>query len=226
MKKINLSLSSLEPLIQKISDLTKLQRILVCIGSVGVVIGLFVWLLYLPQINRQSQLGKDIAAESDKLKTTKANADEFDKYQSLMEEKKAQFNIVSKQLPQTDEVPALLRNISQAGKEAGLSFLLFQPEAERKKNFYAEIPVRMNLTGSYSDLGVFFDTVAGMSRIVNIESFGITLPKGKTVNSFKSQGGSPQLSISCQAVTYKFIESAAPGEKESAGKKAPAKGKK
>ena len=54
---------------------------------------------------------------------------------NLMEEKKAQFNIASKQLPQTDEVPTLLKNISQAGKEAGLAFLLFKPVAESPKEF-------------------------------------------------------------------------------------------
>jgi type IV pilus assembly protein PilO len=251
MKKINFSLSALEPLIQKISDLTKIQRILIIVGVVGTLVGLFVWLLYVPQIKAQNQLSTSIAEESEKLKQTKANAEELEKYQKLMDEKKAQFNIASKQLPQNDEVPTLLKNISQAGKDAGLAFLLFKPVAEKLKNFYAEIPVQMELYGSFHDLGVFFDRLAGMSRIVNIRSFEM-----KPAISGGAKGGSPfksvktardlakknkgkgkqdvqsvvsELSITCTAETYKFVET--PPEETAAdvketGKKAKGKKKK
>jgi type IV pilus assembly protein PilO len=248
MEKINISLSSLEPMIQKISDLTKLQRILISVGVVGAVIGLFVWLLYIPQIKEQTKLSKSIVEEAEKLKQTKANAAELEKYQKLMEEKKAQFNIASKQLPQTDEVPTLLKNVSQAGKEAGLAFLLFKPGAEALKNFYAVIPVQMDLYGTYHDLGVFFDRVAGMSRIVNIRSFdmkpaagsgkkGGTSPfsavkkarnvagkKGKSKSPTSVQSVASELSITCTAETYKFVDKPPPseGEKE---KKETGKGK-
>jgi len=234
MKKIDVPLNSLEPLIQKISDLTKLQRILVCVGAVVVVIGLFVWLLYLPEITEQSKLSKDIDQQTVKLKETKANADQYDKYKKLMEDKQAEFNIVAKQLPKTDEVPTLLKNISQAGIDAGLSILLFVPEKEKPKNFYAEIPVRMQLAGTYNDLGVFFDRVAGMSRIVNIENFRVGRAKGgggkfwrqavKSMKGTTSSGKgpvveSPPLVISCTAVTYKFIESPPAAQKGKPGKK-------
>ncbi|MCU0599238.1 MAG: type 4a pilus biogenesis protein PilO [Desulfobacterales bacterium] len=250
MNKINFSLSSIEPLIQKISDLTKLQRILICVGAVGAVIGLFVWLLYIPQIKEQTSLSKAIVEETDKLKQTKASAAELEKYQKLMEEKKAQFNIASKQLPQTDEVPTLLKNISQAGKDAGLAFLLFKPVEESLKNFYAVIPVQMDLYGSFHDLGVFFDRVAGMSRIVNIKSFEMKVAgsdKGKkrsspikavkSARNIAKKGKAPatvqsvasELSISCTAETYKFVEAPPPSEEPAAageGKKAKKKGKK
>jgi type IV pilus assembly protein PilO len=254
MKKINFSLSALEPLIQKISDLTKIQRILICVGGVGALIGLFVWFLYVPQIKAQNELSTSIAEESEKLKQTKASAEELEKYQKLMEEKKIQFNIASKQLPQTDEVPTLLKNISQAGKDAGLAFLLFKPVAESLKNFYAEIPVQMELYGSFHDLGVFFDRLAGMSRIVNIRSFemklataggkkkGSTSPlrsvktartvlgkKGKGKGQSDVQTAVSELTITCTAETYKFVE--APPEEpaadaEETGKKAKGKSKK
>jgi type IV pilus assembly protein PilO len=246
MNKINVSLSSLEPMIQKISDLTKLQRILICVGVVGVIIGLFVWLLYIPQIKEQSKLSQAIVEQTEKLKQTKASAAELEKYQKLMEEKKAQFSVASKQLPQTDEVPTLLKNISQAGKDAGLAFLLFKPVAESLKNFYAVIPVQMDLYGSFHDLGVFFDRVAGMSRIVNIKSFemkpagsgkaakGGTSPFGavKKARDIGKKGKSPatvqsvasELSITCTAETYKFVEAPPPSEEKE--KKGKDKGKK
>jgi type IV pilus assembly protein PilO len=249
MNKINVSLSSFEPLIQKISDLTKLQRILICVGVIGVVVGLFVWLLYVPEIKEQTKLTKAITEETDKLKQTKASAAELEKYKKLMEEKQAQFNIASKQLPQTDEVPTLLKNVSQAGRDAGLAFLLFKPMAESLKNFYAVIPVQMDLYGSYHDLGAFFDRVAGMSRIVNIKSFEMKPAAGS--GKAKRGGSSPfgavkkardigkkgkkapatvqavasELSITCTAETYKFVETPPPPAADEKGKKGKKKGK-
>ena len=204
MKKIELPLNSIEPLIQKISDLTKVQRIAICVAVVVVVVGIFVYFLYMPKYEEIAKLNKDIKTQEALLKKTKQNAAQFVKYQKLMEEKQAEFNVVSRALPLKREIPSLLINISQYGKAAGLEFLLFEPKAEKKKNFYAEIPVQMKLSGTYHELGVFFDKLASMNRIVNI-------------NRFDLEGSSSNLSISCVAATYKFIESS--GEKKGKKKK-------
>ncbi len=208
MKKLNISLESLEPMIQKISELNRMQRIIICCATVVVVFGFFIFLFYRPQYQKIGVLKKDITAQQEKLDQTKKSAAEFDKYKKLMEEKQVQFNIAARELPLTAEVPSLLKDISQAGKDSGLTFLLFQPQAEVKHDFYADIPVKMDLTGSYHDLGSFFDRLAGMPRIVNIASFSMT-------------GVSPSLTISCQAETYKFIEQQeAPAAEPAKGKKA------
>ncbi|MGB9498747.1 MAG: type 4a pilus biogenesis protein PilO [Dissulfuribacterales bacterium] len=203
MKKIELPLNAIEPLIQKISDLTKVQRIAICVAVVVVVVGVFVYFLYMPKYKEIGQLKKDITRQEELLAKTKQNARQFAKYQKLMAEKQAEFNVVSRALPLKREIPSLLINISQYGKDAGLEFLLFKPEAEKKKNFYAEIPVQMNLSGTYHKLGVFFDKLASMNRIVNI-------------NRFDLKGNGSSLSILCVAETYRFIESS--GE-EPKGKK-------
>ncbi len=207
MKKLNISLDSLEPLIQKAAELTRMQRIIICAATVVVVIGAFVLFLYKPQYEKIGVIKKHIAEQQEKLEKTKASAAEFDTYKKLMEEKQVQFNIAARELPLTAEVPSLLKDISQAGKDSGLTFLLFQPQAEVRHDFYADIPVKMELSGSYHDLGSFFDRLAGMPRIVNI-------------NSFDMSGASPVLKISCVAETYKFIEQQpAPATDQKKGKK-------
>lgn len=209
MKKIELPLNSIEPLIRKISDLTKIQRIAICVATVVVVVGLFVYFLYMPKYEEIGKLKKNIADQEALLKKTKQNAQQFGKYQKLMAEKQAEFNVASRALPLTKEIPSLLTNISQHGKDAGLEFLLFKPKKVVKKNFYAEIPVQMKLSGTYHQLGVFFDRLAGMNRIVNIKKFDL---KGKKKGSL--------LNISCIAETYKFIEpSKAKGKKKKKKKK-------
>jgi type IV pilus assembly protein PilO len=82
---------------------------------------------------------------------------------------------------------------------------LFQPKSEVRKEFYAEIPVAMNVKGGYHDLALFFDKVARLSRIVNINNISMSRA-GKTLD----------LNASCTAVTYKFVE---PAQKKSAKKK-------
>lgn len=231
-KKPAISLDSIEPLIQKISDLTKMQRILLSVLLVALIVGGFVYFLYMPNFEQISKLQKEITEQEIKLKETKKNADQYAEYQKKLEEAQVKFNIAAKALPEKNEVPSLLTSISQVGKDAGLEFLLFKPEPEVLKDFYAELPITMELAGSYHDLGVFFDQLAGMSRIVNINKFEMTAPGGKTKSKVKVQakgktGGAAggDLSISCTAETYKFVEFVPEVKKEDAkGKKA--KGKK
>ncbi len=226
MKKIGLSLDAVEPLIQKIAALTKLQRILISAGAVVLVIGLFVGLLYWPQVERQGQLSKQITDTDAKLKQVKATADTLPAYEKLMAEKQAEFNIVSRKLPETDEVPRLLSSVSEAGKDAGLVFLLFQPEKEVPKNFYAEIPVKMELSGTYHDLGDFFDRLAQMARIVNIKNFEAKIgqaAKGKGKAQVKDKDAHGAMTIAVMGETYKFIEKAPEEPAAAKGKKPPKK---
>lgn len=216
MKKIGLSLEAVEPLVQKIAALTKLQRILISAGAVVLVVGLFVGLLYWPQIDRQGELSKQITDTRTRLKQVKATADTLPEYEKKMAEKQAEFNVVAKKLPETVEVPQLLTSVSEAGKDAGLSFLLFQPQTEIPKNFYAEIPVKMDLSGTYHDLGDFFDRLAQMPRIVNIRNFEATMGSGGRDGRPAREAG-VSLNIACMAETYRFIET--PAEQPAAAKK-------
>ncbi len=194
MNKKDISLNSLEPLIKQIGELTKIQRIIICCAVVALIVGGFVYFLYMPKYEDINKLNKDIATQEEKLNSTKRSAAQYADFQKKLENAQAKFNVVARALPLKDEVPALLTGISQAGKDSGLSFLLFKPEKEVMKEFYAELPVTMNLSGTYHDLGTFFDALAGMSRIVNVKKFDMQIAKGS------------DLKIACTAETYKFVE--------------------
>ena len=223
-KKPAISLDSIEPLIQKISDLTKMQRILLSVLLVALIVGGFVYFLYMPNFEQISKLQKEIAEQQIKLKENKKNADQYAEYQKKLEEAQVKFNIAARALPVKNEVPSLLTSISQVGKDAGLEFLLFKPEKEILKDFYAELPITMQLSGSYHDLGSFFDQLAGMPRIVNINKFEMRSSGVKSKSKGMAKTGSVaqgDLSISCTAETYKFVEFVPEAKKEDAkGKKA------
>jgi type IV pilus assembly protein PilO len=186
--------AKIEPLIDKIGELTKIQRYLIYCGAIFILIAGYAYLLYLPKQENINQLSEQAEKLTAKLQATKKKARLLPGLKKKMEEAKVQFQIVKKTLPEKKDIPSLLTSISQAGRDAGLEFLLFRPNKEVRKGFYAEIPVSINVTGNYHNLAIFFDRVAALSRIVNIRNIKISGGKGS------------KLKTSCKAVTYRFVE--------------------
>jgi type IV pilus assembly protein PilO len=190
-----LSPSKIESFFEKIEKLTKVQRILISVGIFVLIIGGFLYVLYWPKYDEITKLEKRLEKIESQLKTAKRNAAALKKFQAKMKEAEAQFKTAMRALPEKEEIPSLLTSVSKSGQDAGLEFLLFEPKPEVRKEFYAEIPVAINVTGGYHDLAVFFDKVARLSRIVNIRDIAMGRAK---------DGAS--LNTSCTAVTYKFVE--------------------
>jgi type IV pilus assembly protein PilO len=188
-----------DTLADKIERLSKAQRVLITVGIVVVVLAAAVWFLYKPKYEKINSLTAELKKVEKQLVKAKKNAAELEKFQAKMREAEAQFKLAMKALPEKEEIPSLLTSISQSGQDVGLEFLLFEPKAENRKEFYAEIPVAMNIKGDYHNLAIFFDKVARLSRIVNIR--GISMSRIQDTND---------LSTACTAVTYKFVESEPP----------------
>ncbi len=182
-------------ILEKIESLALWQRVAIVAAVVLVLFGATTWLVYLPMYDEITELDNKLLGLEKKLATAKINAAELEKFQAKMQEAEAQFKIAMRALPEKEEIPSLLTNVSKSGQDVGLEFLLFEPKPETKKEFYAEIPVAMNIRGDYHNLAIFFDKVARMSRIVNINN--ITINRGKELRD---------LNTSCTAVTYKFVE--------------------
>lgn len=203
MKKPDLSFDALEPFFDKIEKLSQLYRILISGGIFLLVIGLFVWLLYVPKYQTIGKLESELENLESQLMKAKADARDLKKFQEKMKKAEARFRLAKKSLPEKEEIPSLLSSISQSGQDSGLEFLLFQPKGERKKDFYAEIPVNIRVTGRFHNVALFFDKVARLSRVVNIKNI-----------KMKPTKGNKSLTTSCTAVTYKFIEKPAKKKKK------------
>jgi type IV pilus assembly protein PilO len=210
MKKNTPSTSALAPLFANIEKLTKPQRIAIYAGTLVVLAGLSVWLLFWPKYDKIGQLNSRLAKVEAELDKAKKNARELNDWRSKMKQKESQYKTVMRALPEKEEIPSLVAGISQAGKDSGLEFVLFQPKKEIAKGFYAEIPVEIGVTGGYHQIAVFFDKVANLPRIVNLRRIKMAPGSQKDTNV---------LSMACQAVTYKFVESATPQGKQGRRKK-------
>jgi type IV pilus assembly protein PilO len=196
--------ASIEPFIEKVEKLSRIQRIAISVALFSLVAGGFIYFLFLPKYGQIKRLNTQLEQLEKKLDTAKGNAKDLKKFQTKMKQAQAQFKMAMQKLPEKEEIPSLLSSISFSGQQAGLEFLLFEPKGEKKKEFYAEIPVAMNIKGDYHNLALFFDQVARLSRIVNIKNIQIARPKKKKGRS------SGDLLTKCMAVTYKFIEDSGP----------------
>ena len=203
MKKIKISLELLSPVFEKIEKISKTQRMMIYFGTITILIGAFVYFSYLPKYKTIDKLNQNYDKLEQQLVLAKINSMQLGQFRNNMKKAEKDYRRVMKALPEKQEIPDLLESISEAGQVVGLEFLLFQPKAEIKKDFYAEIPVSIQVAGNYHNVGLFFDRVSNLPRIVTIQGIKMTPLKG-----------SDKLITSCSAVTYKFIEEAPPEESE------------
>jgi len=99
----------------------------------------------------------------------------LDLYRQQLREIDSSFGALLRQLPNRSQMDALLVDINQAGLGRGLLFDLFRPApAETKREFYAELPVTLKLSGSYHDMGQFASDIGQLSRIVTLNDIGLT----------------------------------------------------
>jgi len=203
---------SIEPFFEKVEGLSRVQRIAISAALFVLIAGGFIYFLYWPKFEQIDRLNTKYNELEKKLVIAKRNAKDLRKFQAKMQEAEAQFRMAMKKLPEKEEIPSLLTSISDSGQRVGLQFLLFEPKAEKKKEFYAEIPVAMNIKGDYHNLAIFFDEVARLSRIVNIQNIQIASAK-------KGKGTTGELNTRCLAVTYKFIEESAKKSKKNKKKR-------
>lgn len=137
-------------------------------------------------------------AEETKLKDQygqkKAKAINFELYVQQLNEVEQSFGALVKQLPNRSEIDALLTDINQAGLGRGLQFELFRPAAQEKMaDFYAELPIKIKITGSYHDMGAFASDVAQLPRIVTLNDIAISNDKGV-------------LSLDAEAKTFRYLD--------------------
>lgn len=117
-------------------------------------------------------------------------------YKAQMEEIERTFGSLLRQLPNTTEVPDLLVDITQAGLGRGLEFVLFRPEAEQKRDFYAELPISLQVSGTYHQFASFVSDVAALPRIVTFGDINIVAGKDKDA----------RLTMAATARTYRYME--------------------
>lgn len=146
------------------------------------------------------QQQQEVKLKSD-FETKQAKAASLDAYRAQMKEMEESFGTMLRQLPNKNEVADLVADITQTGLASGLEFQLIQPKGEVTKDFFAELPIMIQVTGSYHQMGEFVSGIAALPRIVTLHD--ITITKGK------SSDKPGTLTMQAMARTYRYLE---PGE--------------
>jgi len=157
--------------------------------------------------NREPQLRDDF---HNKLAQA-VNLPELRKQKSQVEEYVTQ---LEKQLPGKAEIDSLLSDISSAGVGRGLQFELFRPGQVLVKDYYAELPIAVRVSGRYHDIGAFAADVSNLSRIVTLHNLVVVAPAGAQA------GANGLLSMEATARTYRYLDPAEVAEQKKAATKA------
>jgi type IV pilus assembly protein PilO len=171
----------------------------VAVAATFLVVALVGWYFLIwdgqrPELQRREGEEQQLRQE---FKDKHAKAVNLDVYKQQLKDIERSFGALLRQLPGKTEVPSLLVDISQTGLAAGLQEKLFQPEPEQKKDFYAELPIKIKLTGSYHQFGEFVSGIAALPRIVTLHDIKIT-PDNKDAYD--------QLSLELTAKTYRYLD--------------------
>ena len=159
-----------------------------------VLLGAAYWyFLYQPRAEAIARLEEQMAQKRRTLENYRSVAAKYDSFKVKVEELEGQLREALLQLPKRQEIPDLIRQISDLGVRTGLQISLLRPQPEQLKEFYAEVPITVKVVGQYHAVGQFFDALGRLSRIVSLGSMQMTLA-AKT------------LETQCLATTYRFLE--------------------
>jgi type IV pilus assembly protein PilO len=182
----------------KLIRLTEKQKIAILVAAIVLPITLFYFLVYSPkqqEITRLEANKATLELEIAKLKTT---ASKIKEHQAKIAEMETRFKIASVLIPDQKEIPTLLTNISSLATNSGLEVQSFKPRGEVIRDFYAEIPVDIQVKGSYHNFGFFLYQISKLPRIVTVSNVKMGSPK--------REGGNMQLSTDFNLVTYRFLD--------------------
>lgn len=188
-------------------------RVAVMAGLLAAMLGAFWWFDWQEQADTLAQREQEEVQLRDSWVAKKRQAVNLDEHRRQLAEIDRQFGALLKQLPNRAEMDSLLSDINQAGLGRGLQFELFKPGNNVVKEFYAEMPIDIRVTGNYHELGEFAGDVARMPRIVTLNNLAINTDKDG------------RLKLEAKAITYRYLDEDEIAKQRQDAKAASAKGR-
>ncbi len=164
--------------VETIKNLTNKQKLLMVFITFVVVISAFIWFVFIPKNEEIHRLKQELVTLSDEITELRVKVRRL--AQLKREDLKLQRKLkeMKEQLPPEAEVEFLLKQVSDLGGRSGLDFKLWRPGSKvmNSSGLYSEIPVSIKVAGGYHSVGVFFDKISKMRRIINISDIRMTAP--------------------------------------------------
>lgn len=196
---------------------------LVFVVATGLLVWQFVYKGNLPDLRKVEAEEQQLWNTFDQKQRKAAN---LEAYRQQLAEIERSFGAMLRQLPGRTEVPSLLVDISQTGLASGLQEKLFQPGQETRRDFYAELPIKIRLTGGYHEFGAFVSGIAALPRIVTLHDIRITQEGRRRGGGRSVARPTDELTLNVTAKTYRYLEESELAEQEAKAKAAQGRKKK
>ncbi|MBW4054427.1 MAG: type 4a pilus biogenesis protein PilO [Proteobacteria bacterium] len=188
----------MDPNIEKILKLPTKQKITILVLVSILEAAALVWFLFLPKYNELNETKAQLVSLETEINEKTRVANNLPKLKAEYDQLNQQLVLALAELPNSKEIPSLLTSITTLGKSTGLDFLTFRPKPEIIKDFYAEVPVDIVVSGSYFSVANFFAAVANLPRIVNITNVSFS--------DIKSVNNRMMTKVTCLATTFRFLD--------------------
>ena len=188
----------MDPNVEKILKLPAKQKILILVLVSIIEAAALVWFLYLPKYKELDGLKAELSKLEGEITEKTRIAKNLPKLKAEYEQLDRELAQALTELPNSKEIPSLLTSITTLGKNAGLDFLTFRPKGEVPKDFYADVPVDIIISGSFFSVANFFAAVANLPRIVNITNVAFS--------DIKSVNNRMMTKVTCLATTFRFLD--------------------
>jgi type IV pilus assembly protein PilO len=189
---------------ERLEGLPSLYRWLAIPGFVVLMAALYWYFLYQPYTEEMEALLEKINAKRQTVEKHKQIAVKLDAFQAQVSDLEARLYVLLRELPESREIPGMIRQISDVGVRTGLQISLIKPQPEQRKEFYAEIPIQVRVKGQYHAVGRFFDDLAHLERIISVNGIQIEATSQET---------------QCLATTFRFLDEAEANEVAASTKK-------
>ncbi len=174
---------------------------LAIMGAMVLVVAVLDWTyLYGPSQRALTDLQAEVSQRRTELDSKRSKTNARAALERDLRDLGAELKRAQARLPDQREIANLLDNVAASGRQAGLEITLFRQKPEVLHDFYAEVPVEMQMRGTYQDVALFLDRVKRLDRIVNVANIQLTKPR--------LEGERMLLDAACTATTFRFLDEA------------------
>jgi type IV pilus assembly protein PilO len=190
---------------ERLEGISSLYRWLAIPVFVLLLAVLYWYFLYQPYSEEMAALQERITSKRQTVEKYQKIAAQLETFRTQVSELEARLHALLRELPESREIPGMIRQISDLGVRTGLQISLIKPMLELRKEFYAEIPIQVRVKGQYHAVGRFFDDLAHLERVISVDGIQIEATSQET---------------QCLATTFRFLDEAEANEVAASAKKA------
>lgn len=182
---------------KKLPKITRTQRFVLIIG-LNIIVFVLVFLFVInPVIESRKKLANEYQAVKRDLDGMIVIKNNMDKSRAEYAQTQEALQQLLRQLPETKDIPNLLRNVSAAGTETRVKVNYFEPGTVQNRDFYGEFPFKIRYSGTFHSIGYFFEGIRRMERLIDITSFSLV-----------AKGAAPRVTLEgeCSAKSYVYLK--------------------